>query len=454
MRTPDRDIYTVSRLNRETRQLLEGNFPLIWLEGEISNLATPGSGHWYFTLKDQQAQIRAAMFRNHNRLLRFRPEHGMKVLVRARISLYEARGDFQLIVEHMEEAGDGALQRAYEELKHKLDQQGLFSSDHKQPLPEWPHRIGLVTSPSGAAIRDIVSIFRRRFPAIELIVYPTQVQGDAAPAQIVRALQTANERDECDALIITRGGGSLEDLWSFNDERVARAIFASQIPIVSAVGHEVDTTISDLVADQRAATPSAAAELLSPDADALLSRLDGLAGRLGRLVLVQQQHRQERLRWLSGRLSRLHPEYRLQQQTLRLDELSMRLQRACQHHVADKQARFIELEGRLGQHHPGERLRHSAALTRQLSQRLQSAIQNRLQQHERQLGSLSRELHSLSPLATLDRGYAIVRHDDKVVHKARQVSVGDQVETQLASGTLACTVDRILNGTKKAGKTE
>jgi len=263
--TPDRDVYTVSRLNQTARQLLEQGLPRIWLEGELSNLSRPSSGHLYFTLKDSRAQIRGAMFRNRNQLLRFRPQEGMQMLVRCRISLYEPRGDYQLIAESMEEAGDGALQRAFEELKRKLDLEGLLRAEHKQPLPLLPRRIGVVTSPSGAAIRDVLSVLKRRFPAIPVMVYPVPVQGKEAGREIAAMLHRAGERRECDVLILTRGGGSLEDLWAFNEEVVARAIHDCPVPVISAVGHEVDFTIADFVADQRAPTPSAAAELASPD---------------------------------------------------------------------------------------------------------------------------------------------------------------------------------------------
>ena len=267
--TPQRQILSVSQLNRQTRQLLETHLPLIWVEGELSNFACPASGHWYFSLKDEQAQVRCAMFRNRNSRVRLpsggRPGNGLQVLVRCRVSLYEGRGEFQLIVEHMEEAGLGALQRRFEQLKNKLDSEGLFTTEHKQPLPALPRRIGVITSPTGAAIQDILQVLQRRFAAIPVTIYPTAVQGQEAIAGLTHAIEQANDHGSCDVLIVGRGGGSMEDLWAFNEESVARAIFASDIPIISAVGHEVDFTIADFVADQRAPTPSAAAELLSPD---------------------------------------------------------------------------------------------------------------------------------------------------------------------------------------------
>ncbi|NNG14391.1 MAG: exodeoxyribonuclease VII large subunit, partial [Gammaproteobacteria bacterium] len=278
--TPQRQVFSVSELSGAARELLEDNFPLIWVEGEISNLAQPASGHIYFSLKDPSAQLRCAMFRMKRRLLDFDPENGQQVLVRAKVSLYEARGDFQLIIEHMEEAGDGALRREYEAMKRRLRNEGLFEAAHKQAIPELPKQIGVLTSPTGAAIRDILSVLKRRFPSIPILIYPVPVQGQGATKKIAQAIELANIRRECDVLLLSRGGGSLEDLWAFNEELLAHAIFKSEIPIVSAVGHEVDFTIADFVADVRAATPSAAAELLSPDRQEWLARLNSLQRRL------------------------------------------------------------------------------------------------------------------------------------------------------------------------------
>ncbi|HKL78459.1 MAG TPA: exodeoxyribonuclease VII large subunit, partial [Gammaproteobacteria bacterium] len=280
MAESDLPVYTVSRLNHEARGLLESGFPLLWIEGELSNLSRPSSGHMYFTLKDEQAQVRCAMFRGRNRLLRFKPADGTKVLIRAQVSLYVARGEFQLIVEHMEEAGEGALQRAFEELKRKLAAEGLFADELKRPLPTFPRQVGVITSATGAAVRDVLTTLRRRFPALPVVVYPVPVQGQAAAPAIAEALATANRRAECDVLILTRGGGSLEDLWSFNEPEVARAIRTSDLPVVVGVGHEVDVTIADFAADVRAPTPSAAAELVVPDAREWLATLDRLRRRL------------------------------------------------------------------------------------------------------------------------------------------------------------------------------
>ncbi len=442
--SPQRDIYTVSRLNREARGVLEGNFPLLWIEGELSNLARPSSGHWYFSLKDPQAQVRAAMFRNRNQLLRFRPEDGMQVLVRARISLYEARGDYQLIVEHMEEAGDGALRRAFEALKARLDQEGLFAAEHKQPLPTLPRRIGVITSPTGAAIRDVLSVLGRRFPAVPVLVYPVPVQGEGAGEQIAAALRLAAQRAECDVLILTRGGGSLEDLWAFNEEVVARAVHACPIPVVSAVGHEVDVTIADFVADQRAATPSAAAELVSPDQQEWLNSLRALDRRLLTLLRQRQQQAAQRLEYLLKRLQSQHPGQRLQQQAQRLDEREQRLHRAIGDCFSRSTARLAQLRVRLQAQTPSHRLERLADRNRELGLRLRTTVQRQLERRRQGLQSLTRALDTVSPLATLERGYSISRQvDGDILKDAAEVKTGAEIETRLARGRLISTVTAI-----------
>src|SRR6187399_1267598 len=282
----ERDVYSVSRLNKEVRLLLESGLPVLWLEGELSNFAAPASGHWYFSLKDNTAQVRCAMWRQRNTQVRFKPKDGMAVLVRARVGLYEPRGEYQLLIEHLEEAGVGALKREFEKLKARLAAEGLFAAERKRPLPAVPRRIGVVSSPTGAAIHDILRVLRARFPAARVLLYPTAVQGAAAVPEIVRAIEAASRRQDCEVLLIARGGGSLEDLWCFNDERVARAIAACRVPTVSGVGHEVDVTIADFVADLRAPTPSAAAEMAVPvRAEIAAEILDGerrLIGAMGR----------------------------------------------------------------------------------------------------------------------------------------------------------------------------
>lgn len=287
------EIFTVSELNRTARELLEDNFSLIWIEGEISNLACPSSGHIYFSLKDARAQVRCAMFRGRNQRLDFKPQDGQQLLARGRVSLYEGRGEFQIIIEYMEEAGDGKLRREFELLKQRLDKEGLFAESHKKTIPELPQSIGVVTSATGAAIRDIVSVLKRRFPSIPIVIYPTQVQGEMAAGQIVQAIHTANKRAECDVLIVARGGGSLEDLWPFNEEPVARAIYASHIPIVSGVGHEVDFTIADFVADRRVATPSAAAEIVSPNRQDWRTRISHLQQRISEQITKLIAHKRQ-----------------------------------------------------------------------------------------------------------------------------------------------------------------
>jgi exodeoxyribonuclease VII large subunit len=442
---PQREVFSVSRLNLAARQLLENGFPRVWIEGEISNLARPSSGHLYFTLKDGQAQIRGAMFRNRNQLLRFRPADGMQVLVRAKISLYEARGEYQFIAESMQEAGDGVLQRAYDALKKKLEQEGLFDPAWKKPLPVLPARIGVITSPTGAAIRDVLSVLRRRFPAIPVLVYPVPVQGRDAGREIAAMLQTACRRGECDVLLLTRGGGSLEDLWAFNEEIVARAIHACDIPVVSAVGHEVDFTIADFVADHRAPTPSAAAELLSPDrlewAQQLLQREQRLVRNLqARLAGWQQQ-----LRWLHQRLQLRHPGQLLRQQTQRLDELEQRYRLSMYNNIYRLQSVIQKTHAMLLQHTPQHRIERGQLRHHALDQRLRAALPALLKERQNRLASACKALDTVSPLATLERGYAIVSRAGQraILRDVQTVAVGDAVETRLAHGTLLCTVDRI-----------
>jgi exodeoxyribonuclease VII large subunit len=440
--TPDRDIFSVSRLNREARAVLEGHFPLIWVEGEISNLARPSSGHWYFSLKDSQAQVRAAMFRNRNQLLRFKPADGLQVLVRARISLYEARGEYQLIVEHMEEAGAGALQRAFEALKARLAAEGLFATEHKQPLPVLPRRIGVITSPTGAAIRDILSVLARRFPSIPVVLYPVPVQGEGAGARIAAALQTAGRRAECDVLILARGGGSLEDLWAFNEEVVARAIHVCPLPVVSGVGHEVDVTIADFAADLRAATPSAAAEAVSPDGQEWLTRLLRLDARLLGLLRRREQQARQALDGLGKRLQARHPGQRLRQQAQRLDELEQRLQRGLNRRLDTARTALAQWRARLRGVAPGPRLARLAARRTELERRLRSVLENRLDQRRQALKGLARALDTVSPLATLGRGYSITRRvrDGALLRTAAEVAVGEEIETRLAEGGLISIV--------------
>ncbi|HFD79623.1 MAG TPA: exodeoxyribonuclease VII large subunit [Gammaproteobacteria bacterium] len=439
---PQRDVYSVSRLNREARALLEEAFPRLWIEGEISNLARPASGHLYFTLKDERAQVGCALFRSQASRLGFRPENGTQVLLRARLSLYEARGNYQLIVDRMEPAGDGALRRAFEQLKQKLDREGLFDAARKRPIPAFPRCIGVVTSPSGAAIRDVLTVLRRRFPGIPVIVYPTAVQGEDAARQIVAALQRAEQHGACDVLLLTRGGGSLEDLWPFNEEIVARALAACSLPVVSAVGHEIDFVISDFAADRRAPTPSAAAEMLSPDRDEIGRQLRHFEERLTGLLQRRLQHSRERLRWLQRRLQQNHPGRRLLQQAQRLDELEQRLRRAWSNRLDGWRARLETLRERLLQHSPAQRLQHFASRLQQLRQRLEYAMKVELQRRHERLALLARALEAVSPLATLERGYSITidRRDGRVLQDAGHARIGDTLETRLAHGIVLSQV--------------
>ena len=437
-----RQVFSVSELNDEVRDLLEGQFPLIWVEGEISNLARPASGHIYFTLKDANAQVRCAMFRMRNRRLNFRPENGQQVLLRAKVSLYPARGDFQLIGEHMEEAGDGALRRQFEQLKARLLDEGLFDDRNKLPLPALPTRLGVITSPSGAAIRDILSVLRRRFPSVPVLIYPVPVQGVEAPAAIVEALRTAAQRNECDVLILARGGGSLEDLWAFNDETVARAIHACPLPVVSGIGHEVDVTIADFVADLRAATPSAAAEHVSPDRDEWLAVFRGWEHRLSRAWREQSSRRRQVLDWLRHRLK--HPGQRLQERAQRLDELEQRLVLAVRGHLRLRHSRLATAQARLRGHSPGQHLRELQLRLHNLARANRNAMQTRLARQRQRLEAAGRALDTVSPLATLGRGYAIVQGaDGRVLREAGDARPGDRVQARLGRGSLSCRVEQV-----------
>lgn len=401
MLSPVQTIHTVSELTQTARLLLENHFPSVWVQGEVSNLSRPASGHLYFSLKDAKAQIRCALFQNRAGLFRDGLRSGQQVLARGRISLYEPRGDFQLIIEYFEEAGVGALRQAYDELRLRLEREGLFAPEHKQPLPRLPQRIGVITSPTGAALRDVLTTLRRRFPSLPVLLYPVPVQGAGAGAHIAQAIRQATEQRECDVLLLVRGGGSLEDLWAFNEEAVARAIHACSIPLVTGIGHETDMTIADFAADQRAATPTAAAELTSPDRREWLRQVRLLDERLARALRQHLESQGQRLNALAHRLERLHPRQRLRDRAQRLDELD---------------------------------------------QRLLVATRQRLQTDARRLQGLSAHLQALSPLATLNRGYAIARRypDGEILRQASQVNMGDRVDILLGEGRLKCEIQAIF----------
>jgi len=439
---PERDVYSVSRLNREVRVLLERGFGSLWLEAEISNFARPSSGHWYFSLKDAAAQVRCAMFRQRNMLCAFTARDGQKVLVRARIGLYEPRGEYQLIVDHMEDAGLGALKRQFEELSAKLAAEGLFGVERKRPLPGLPKRIGIVTSPTGAAVRDILHVLARRFPAAAVLVYPVPVQGAQAAAEIIAALQTAGRRAECDVLILARGGGSLEDLWAFNDERLARAIVASPIPVITGIGHEIDFTIADFAADVRAPTPSAAAELVVPDAEEWRNAFAQLGARLQRGVRRRLQEHGERLRWLTGRAALASPVARLSARAQRLDELEQCLVRAVRRRLEGHRERLRWLTGRAAQVSPANRLGRQLLRLGNLQQQLHRAMRLALDSRQKKLLPLVRTLNAVSPLGTLDRGYAIVSAEGgEILRNAADAKPGTLIDARLAHGKIRARVE-------------
>jgi exodeoxyribonuclease VII large subunit len=486
---PERDVYTPGRLNKEARMLLERGLPSLWMEGEISNLSRPSSGHWYFSLKDEVAQLRCAMFRQKNLGIRFTPKDGMHVLTRGRVSLYEPRGEYQFIADYMEEAGEGVLRRRFEQLKNKLAAEGLFDAARKRSLPRLPRRIGVVTSPTGAAVRDVLNILRRRFCTIPVLIYPVQVQGATAAGQIAATIRMASARAECDVLIIARGGGSLEDLWAFNEEVVARAIFDCKIPVVSGVGHEVDFTIADFVADVRAPTPSGAAELVAPDCNEW-TRSVNLLGRRVRTAMVRNMAaRQQQVVWLERRLAQVHPGVELRQKAQRLDDLEQRLSRCIRHGLFQRRSSLVELAAHLRQRSPAlrvaaargrldiarktlgtslqrrvslteSRLRHAASNLRQHSpvaritalrrrveiadRSMETSLHRRLRKLEARFTVAAGKLNAVSPLATLQRGYAIVTDaQGTVVTDATSVAQGDMIQTRLSRGTLQARVEQI-----------
>ena len=450
LRDPQRrDIFSVSRLNTEVRATLEGSFPLLWVEGEISNLASPRSGHLYFSLKDAHAQVRCALFRAKRLLLRFEPTNGIQVLARARVGFYEPRGEFQLIVEHLEPAGAGSAQREFEELKRRLQAEGLFDTERKRALPGFPRRLGVITSPSGAAIRDVLKVLRRRAPQLAVTIFPAQVQGKDAPEELLEALNIALQRADCDLLLLTRGGGSIEDLAAFNDERLARAICAAQLPVVSAVGHEIDFTIADFVADRRAPTPSAAAELISPDTPLLSQGIAKLSQRLQNTQRRQLQAADTQLRTAQRRLQRAAPANRLQQGQQLLDRLDQRLLRAISGLLAEQRAALTIQTRHLVAQGPQRRLELLRQRLGALPARLRLAWQQQHARRTEHLAGCGRELHAVSPLATLQRGYSVLRRSDGrgVISKVGQLHPGDRIEALLADGRADLTVDRVAADT-------
>ncbi len=441
--TDDRKALTPSQLNALARNLLEDAFPLIWVEGELGNLSRPSSGHLYFTLKDDRAQVRCALFKPKSQWLKFTPREGLRVLARGRLTLYEARGDYQLILDTMEEAGEGALRRAFEQLKAKLQAEGLFDQGRKRPLPPHIRRLGVLTSPSGAAVRDVLSVLRRRFPLIEVDILPVPVQGDTAAAQIVRMLQAAGRSGRYDALLITRGGGSLEDLWAFNDEALARAIASSPVPVVSAVGHEVDVSLADFAADLRAPTPSVAAELLVPDRADLAAHLRAQARRLHAIHERLLRHAAQRTDRAALRLQALQPQARLDALRRRQADALRRLHAAWAQVDERRRAQLRHAAAVLHASRPQRRLSLLRDRLQSLAPRPQSATVRGLQRRALQLQGLARSLEAVSPLATVARGYSILQHDDgRIVRSTNDAQAGEALNARLRDGVLRVRVER------------
>ena len=438
-------VYTPTELNREVKLHLEAGFPRIMLEAEISNLARPASGHLYFTLKDAGAQIKCAMFRSSASRVSIRAENGMNVLARGRVSLYEPRGDYQFIVDGLQDAGEGILQRLFEELKKKLEKEGLFDRAHKQGLPAYPSRIGLITSPSGAAVRDLLHVLQRRWPVAQVRLYPVPVQGAEAPAKIQDALVAANRQGWAELLIIGRGGGSLEDLMAFNDEGVARSVFASGIPVVSAVGHETDFSICDFVADLRAPTPSAAAELATPDQVVLKGAFERTRRQLQRRIRDRLERDAQRLDHANHRLQQQHPANRLAEQSRRLESLNGQLRRGMSRMLAERSTRLENLSGRLKTHRPDRKLLELSARVNKSLRSLESLMRTNISFKREKLAELARTLNAVSPLETMGRGYAIVTEGEsgEVVSSISQLETGDRISTRLKDGTFESTVATI-----------
>lgn len=446
MNKSNRTILTVAELNAEVNILLGQAFPLLWVEGEISNLVRPSSGHLYFSLKDSKSQIRCAMFRNRNMKLSIQPENGMKVLVRGRVGLYEPRGDYQLIAEHMEDAGFGLLQREYEALKQKLSDAGIFDDERKKELPEYPKRIGVITSPTGAAIRDILHVLKRRSPQTPILIYPVAVQGESSKTQIETAIRKANFDKKCDVLILARGGGSIEDLWSFNDENVAKAIYHSETPIICGVGHEIDFTIADFVADLRAPTPSAAAELVTADKNQLLTDVIQTRLWLQQKTLSELKQKLQKLDWIDSRLQLQKPSRKIEQYKQKLDEIESRLQRKILSDIQNKKLHINSLGLRLKSNNPAARIRDNKQRLIQFKSRLHHGVKASIQNKRSSFEILIATLDSVSPLKTLDRGYAIVcdHSTNKMINSVADIEVNQSLKIKLKDGEFITVIDEII----------
>ncbi len=438
------NIYSVSQLNQSVRLMLENQLGAVWLTGEISNFSQPVSGHWYLSLKDENAQVRCAMFRMKNLRVSFRPTNGMQVLVRANVSLYEPRGNYQLIIESMHLAGEGLLMQQFEALKLKLATEGLFAQHLKKNLPHFSKAVGIITSKTGAALQDILHILQRRDPSLKIIIYPTAVQGKDAATEIAQMIELANQRQEVDVLIVGRGGGSLEDLWCFNEEMVARAIFHSHLPVISAVGHETDVTIADFVADVRAPTPSAAAELVSRNQTELLQQLQYRRQRLEIALDRLFAEKQQKLKHLSLRLHNQHPQAQLRIQQQLITQLSHRLQQSLRHRWQKKAENLTALSIRLYKNPLPLRIQQYEQQLAQLKVRLNSHMNLTLSLQQKQLAHLCGKLDSLSPLKVLARGYSITQNQQNLtIRSMKDVNVGEQIKTRLPDGDIISQVIRL-----------
>lgn len=441
----ERRALTVSELTYQIKDLLEGEFPDLWVRGEISNFKCHSSGHWYFTLKDAHAQLPCVCFRLQNRAIRFRPEDGLEVYARGRLSVYEKRGEYRLLVEYLEPVGIGSLQMAFEQLKARLAAEGLFDPQRKRPLPLMPRKIGVITSPTGAAIRDILRILKRRNRGIDVLLFPVRVQGEGAAQEIAEAIRIMNERDDLDVLIVGRGGGSMEDLWAFNEEIVARAIFHSRLPVISAVGHETDFTIADFVADVRAPTPSAAAEMVAARRDELIERFASLELRLVKTVRYLLARQRERLSHLQARPGLLRVRNVVQQALQRADELDYRLQIAMGKRLRAARERFAALSMRLTAQRPSRRLAEARGRLTLLQNRLRTTLQERLHASRRRLSLAAGKLDALSPLAVLSRGYALVWNQRRILLRdATDVRVGERLRVRLCRGQLNVVTEEVI----------
>ncbi|HXH85451.1 MAG TPA: exodeoxyribonuclease VII large subunit [Nitrospira sp.] len=439
-----RRILTVSELTSMVRTSIESGFPELWVEGEISNLRMPGSGHVYCTLKDESSQIRAVLFRSSARMVRFALQEGMQVIVRGRLTVYEPRGEYQIVLEAVEPKGVGALQLAFEQLKERLAGEGLFDKSRKKPLPMFPRTVGIVTSITGAAIRDILAVFRRRWPPLHIIIRPVQVQGDGAGDQIAEALASLNTQGAAEVIIVGRGGGSMEDLWCFNEEVVARAIANSRVPVISAVGHEIDVTLADFAADFRAPTPSAAAETVVPVLADVVEQLQSLTVRAGRAMGRHCLFEHRRLDAMMRGVAQVR--FRIQEESQRTDELTDRLQSMVRLRLEAARERVREGQRELAGLNPKLLVKRGLAMMPQFMKRLQRQMAVLGEGRRRQIETLVAQLHNLSPLAILGRGYSILSNaqDGSILRRSRDVQVGEEIMARLSEGQLKCTVKRVL----------